>query len=104
MVSNKEKREIYNTSEKQEAARLWARLTGVLGGSQEAREQEEELGDWEDLDEESLGSEDSDVGGAVSGSEERRRRIYRGRLARASAREREKEICLLYTSPSPRDS
>ena len=45
-------RESLNLTENSEAARLWARLTGGLGRSQE--------GDWVDLDEESLGSEDSE--------------------------------------------
>ena len=73
--------------ENSEAARLWARLTGGLGRSQED--------DWEDLDEESLGSEDSveDYGEESAGEREEREkriRIQRGRQARSAAREREK--------------
>ena len=67
--------------EGREAARLWARLTGGLGRSQE------EAGDWVDLDEESLGSEDSEVETDPK-LKERERRIKKGRVARATARDR----------------
>ena len=47
-------------------SRLWARLTGGLGRSQERGEGEEEADAWEDLDEESLGeSEEELIGGEV---------------------------------------
>ena len=68
--------------------RLWARLTGGLGRSQE--------GDWVDLDEESLGLQDSEEDPVVESARDRERRekrlrIQKGREARAIAREREKE-------------
>ena len=80
-----------------QAARLWARLTGGLGRSLEGEEEE----DWEDLDEESLGSSEGIGGGidspmteeedSAKAAEERKNRIKKG------------QACLLYTSPSPRD-
>ena len=59
------------------AARLWARLTGGLGRSQEVGGEGDE---WEDLDEESLGSEDSDKDHSPELTE-RQKRIQKGRLA-----------------------
>ena len=80
----------------QEAVRLWARLTGGLGRSQEAGEAEE---DWEDLDEETLSDTDGEEEPELS---EREKRILKGRLARAAIRRREEEVSVTHM-PAKKD-
>ena len=86
---------------------VFGRLGSIGGVDPEDQEAEvvdlEEEEDWEDLD----------AGKEKAAEIERKKKILKGQLARAAARERdpnqrtaarERDGCLLYTSPSPRDS
>ena len=69
--------------------RLWARLTGGLGGSQREGNLEDRGGDWEDVEEEWLGDSDSSIEGGDARPRRRKKIIKRGRRARAAAKARE---------------